>query len=141
VYGSAHIIRAKGTDETAIHAFLYEHGPIPWPTSLQDFPEANPGTLLRMHTVAPLGGNPIYAYLDIVAPDGTPWADTAGLRCAVQTVVRHTSPQAPFGCQIGPVAIRYGVAPEFVERWATSFHDLQDAVQRIWEDSTPLHGD
>lgn len=59
--------------ENAINGFLYEHGDVAWETP----PEPIEGSIgLLAHSflmVTPTGNNKVVSYLDIVAPDGTPY--------------------------------------------------------------------
>lgn len=55
-----------------INAFRHLHGrEFLWPDDAASLPETCPGVLDEARTRIAPGGNPVCAYLDIIAPDGT----------------------------------------------------------------------
>lgn len=59
-------------DENAINGFLYEHGAVTWETPPAPIAGAI-GELVHTFILVPQGGNKVMSYIDVVAPDGTPY--------------------------------------------------------------------
>lgn len=76
MYLTAHRVVSPVSLDEGINSFLYLHGPHTWqgvpPT---DAPDTNPGALVAKQIVVPPPGNRVRSYLDVVAPDETPWAE------------------------------------------------------------------
>jgi len=76
MYVTAQRVVSPTTSADGINSFIYLHGPYTWhglPPS--GIPEANPGSLVAKQIAVPPPGNRVRSYLDIVAPDETPWAE------------------------------------------------------------------
>lgn len=106
MYATAQQVSRQG--KAGINAFLYEHGKgFTWPADPSRLPEENPGRLARQHIELPPGNNPVHAYLDVLAPDGTP---PALLREALETFHQDILERSnPTTFAFRRVTLRFGV--------------------------------
>jgi hypothetical protein len=107
MYVTAHLVRANSGDE-GINGFLHHHGAdFAWPADPAALPDAQPGAIVARRIDLPPGGNRVRAYLDVVAPDGTP---RAALDQALAAFTRDLAERRnPTVFTAGDVAIRFGV--------------------------------
>ena len=130
MYVTAHLVRSTHGEE-AVHAFFHQHGSVLWPDDVVDWPETNPGRLAAQRTVLPLGGHPVHAFLDVLAPDDTPWSAVV---LALDALRLHLGDDdEPVVLISGPVTLRFGtdLGPEHDR--AAVLADLDAAVTRVLE--------
>jgi len=107
MYATAHLVRSSAGDE-GINAFLHLHGPdFPWPQDAAVLADTEPGKVILRHIEVPPGFNLVAAYLDVLAPDGTPREEIAGALAAVRQDLGERL--APTVFVHGRVTIRFGV--------------------------------
>lgn len=58
--------------ENGINGFLFEHGTVAWALPPEPITGAI-GELVHTFILVPPGGNKVMSYVDIIAPDGTPY--------------------------------------------------------------------
>src|SRR5690606_28704496 len=74
MYITAQRVRASQGGDEGINAFLHRHASS-WAEAPPDnIPDRDPGELVRSAVIIEPGGNQVRSYLDIVAPEGTPWS-------------------------------------------------------------------
>jgi hypothetical protein len=139
MYVTAHLVRSPGGDE-GINGWIHEHGSIPWPTSLPDIlklVETNPGEPLRESLgLCPVGGNSVLAYLDVLAPDGTPRADIVA---ALDHLYRLPPDQAPVAVLVdGVIAVRMSSRFGRRDEWADDVEELSRVVENLLRQDTRL---
>lgn len=108
MYATAHLVRGHG--EEGINAFLHHHGrTFPWPSEPWRLPEEGPGKIVARKVDLQPGGNDVRAYLDVLAPDGTPAGQIqAALAAFARELCERRNPTV-FEHAPGRVTIRFGV--------------------------------
>ena len=109
MYVATHLVR-RGNRE-GINAFLHEHPEdFEWPeaaAAVAALADENPGTITHSRTDIEPGGNPVRAYLDMLAPNGTSRNELAE---AVEALRRDLDERRnPTIFIHGKVTIRFGV--------------------------------
>ena len=106
MYVATHLVR-RGQRE-GINAFLHEHpDDLEWPENAAGLADEHPGKLTRRRTDIEPGGNPVRAYLDMLAPNGT---STKELTEAIEALRRDLHERRnPTSFVHGKVTIRFGV--------------------------------
>jgi hypothetical protein len=107
MYVTAHLVRSRSGDE-GINGFLHHHGAeFSWPADAADLPDTTPGEIVVRRVDLPAGNNQVRAYLDLLAPDGTPRAQ---IDQAMAAFVRDLHERRnPTVFVQGGVTIRFGV--------------------------------
>jgi hypothetical protein len=129
VYLTAQRVVAVSSGDEGINAFHHRHAQQwngPPPTSI---PDTNPGKLVnRAIEVAP-GGNSVRSYLDIIAPEATPWSD---IREALVAVAANcaTTP-FPWSSVIGNIKILASMDPRLSPSWQSELALLYQAILRV----------
>jgi hypothetical protein len=107
MYVTAHLVRSREGEE-GVNAFLHLHGAdFAWPADAAALADTTPGRVVRRRIDLQPGFNLVQAYLDVLAPDGTPREE---LDQAMATFARNLR-----GCRnptvfaLGRVTIRFGV--------------------------------
>lgn len=109
MYVTAHLVRSRSGDE-GINGFLHHHGAdFSWPPDAADLPDTTPGTIALRRIDLPPGGNQVRAYLDVLAPDGTPRAQLGQAMAAFARDLPERRNPTVF--VLGTVTIRFGVEP------------------------------
>jgi hypothetical protein len=109
MYLTTHLVRSRLGDE-GINAFLHHHGgDVAWPADAAGLPESRPGRIVRSRVDLPPGANHVRAYLDVLAPDGTPRAQLEQAVAALGADLHERRNPTVF--TRGPVTIRFGVEP------------------------------
>jgi len=137
MYVTAHMVRSRSGDE-GINGFLHHHGAeFSWPANAADLPDTTPGTIVLRRIDLPPGSNQVRAYLDVLAPDGTPRAqiDQALVAFARDLPERRN----PTVFVQGAVTIRFGVELG-LERIRELQLDMLAAVARALLDQGPPAG-
>ena len=129
MYITAQHVRAHAGAE-GINAFHYNHGPFGWQgLPPQGIPDQNPGTLVSQRIIVPPPGNRVRSYLDIVAPDETPWSE---IRPAFMTFVSEAqSTPFPWTGVYGRVVFRLGMEQALANGWQREIAELYRAVQAV----------
>ena len=129
MYLTAQRVRAPATGEEGINAFFYQHGPYVWegfpPAGI---PDANPGVLI--HSVLELrrqGGNRVRSYLDVVAPDETPWNEIR--RSFISFVSESQLNPLPWVGVRGRCFFRIGMESGLAQGWQHEVAVLYRAAQ------------
>ncbi len=108
MYATAHLVRGRG--EEGINAFLHHHGPsFAWPEDAWNLPETRPGSIVARKLDLEPGGNSVRAYLDVLAPDGTPAEQVRTALAALQRELCERRNPTVFEHAPGPVTVRFGV--------------------------------
>lgn len=107
MYVTAHLVRSRSGDE-GINGFLHHHGAdFSWPLDAAGLPDTTPGTIVLRRVDLSPGFNQVRAYLDVLAPDGTPRAQ---LDQAMAAFARDLPERRnPTVFVYGIVTIRFGV--------------------------------
>jgi hypothetical protein len=107
VYLTAHLVRSRDGEE-GINAFLHLHGTgFAWPADPTALADSNPGKIELRRTSLPPGGNDVRAYLDVLAPDGTPKREFDEALAALASDLDERRNPTVF--RHGRVVIRFGV--------------------------------
>lgn len=135
MYMTAHLIRSRSGDE-GINGFLHHHGAdFAWPTDAADLPDTTPGTIVLRRIDLPPGFNQVRAYLDVLAPDGTPRAQIDQAMAAFARDLQERRNPTVFVS--GVVTIRFGVELG-LERIRASQLDMLAAVAVAVLDEAPV---
>ena len=128
MYATAHLVSREGVE--GINAFLHEHGANKtWPSDATNLPETDPGNVVLRRTDHPPGGNPVRAYLDVLAPDGTaPEEIDAALRSMAADLAERRNPTV---FRHGVVTIRFGVERGLDLLREQQFGTLADVVREM----------
>jgi len=107
MYVTAHLVRSSDGDE-GINAFLHLHGAdFAWPADAATLADTTPGKDVCRRIDLQPGNNLVQAYLDVLAPDGTPRDE---LDRAIAALARNLGEcRNPTVFVFGGVTIRFGV--------------------------------
>ncbi len=112
-----------------MNAFLYSHGARTWTARPTDIPDKEPGTLLVNHIEVLPPGNNVRSYLDIVAPDETPWGE---VRIALMDFVGQCQPQPlPWVAQSGRCWFRLNMELGLAHQWHQELSLLYREAQSL----------
>lgn len=129
MYLTAQRVRSHGGAE-GINAFHYEHGLATWQgLPPRGVPDENPGALVANTIVVPPPGNRVLSYLDIVAPDETPWSEIRPAFMAFVSEAQHTP--FPWHGINGRTFVRLGMERSLSEQWHREIAELYRAVQSV----------
>jgi hypothetical protein len=120
-----------------INSFLYLHGAYDWNGSPPPewLPDDNPGVIADSVIEVPPPGNRVRSYLDIVAPDSTPFnhlVHAAGHPGVVD--------ELPATWVSGNVWCRFGTDGALAPQWQHELHRLLARVILLWKKQTPAIG-
>jgi hypothetical protein len=134
MYVVAQRVRAPGGAE-GVNAFYYTHGPFTWEgLPPEGIPDAEPGELQGSVIKVPPPGNQVRSYLDIVAPDDTPWMEIyRAFNTFVTLSQRQTLPWV--GVQ-GRCLFRIGLERALANHWQGEVAQLYRAVREVAGTST-----
>ena len=131
MYLTAHHVRSSKGHE-GINAFRHWHGDgFAWPADASALPEDEPGELDPGATsvTVPPGGNRVRAYLDVLAPDGTPASEIDGaLGVLAGDLAQRRNPTI---FRIGEVTVRFGVERGLESAKVESLEQLTKVVRRL----------
>jgi hypothetical protein len=129
MYLTAQRVRAPRGDE-GINAFFYTHGAVAWSgLPPHGIPDRNPGALVAQTVIVAPPGNRVRSYLDVIAPDETPWTE---IRPALISFVSEAQRQPfPWVGVSGRVFLRLGMEQSLAAQWAREIADLYRAVQSV----------
>lgn len=127
---TAQRVRRPTTGEEGVNAFFYIHGPTAWDGLPPDgIPEENPGTLAASRILVAPPGNRVRSYLDVVAPDETPWAE---IRPAFITFVSEAQAgEMPWSGVVGRCFFRVAMDAALAVHWQEALLDLYGAAQAV----------
>ncbi len=131
MYLTAHRLVTPLGDE-GVNAFLHLHGDqFAWPDDPAPLATSNPGEIVERNTEVPPGGNRVLAYLDVLAPDGTPAAE---IRAALLALAGDLDGRAnPTWSEQDRITVKFGVE-KAIERKGTrqsSLKELTEALGRL----------
>jgi hypothetical protein len=130
MYLTAQHVRAPVSDAEGVNAFFYLHGTDAWDElAAAGIPDRNPGTLAAQSITLPPPGNRVRSYLDIVAPDETPWSEIH--QAFVVFVSRSQRQPLPWVGAVGRFHFRIGVELSLVGRLQQEIADLYRAAQSV----------
>ena len=123
-----HVRASTGAD--GINAFHYSHVGRTWEgLPPHGIPDEDPGALVAQTIVVPPPGNRVRSYLDIVAPDVTPWAE---IRPAFMSFVAEAQRRRfPWAGVVGRTYFRAGMEQALAANWQREIADLYRAVQAV----------
>jgi hypothetical protein len=102
--------------EDAINGFLYDHGAVAWEEPPEPIGGAI-GQLARTFIMVPPGGNKVLSYIDIVAPDGTPY-EYIRERIIPWMVARASARQSlPWTAIVEDMRVGLHMTTAFVKAW------------------------
>lgn len=130
MYVSAQRVVAMDGAE-GVNAFFYRHGPLDWSGIPPDnIPYGNPGTLANSNVPVPPPGNRVRGYLDIVAPDGTPWSEIRQNLAAF--VADAKGDHMPWEGIRGRCFFKIEIERGLASGWTEELASLADAAYRVW---------
>lgn len=130
MYLTAQRVVSPDASRKGINTFLYLHGERAWQGGPPpDVPDRDPGTLASHSISVEPPGNRVQSYLDIVAPDGTPWTD---VRQALLEFVAESQPSPlPWRGHAGHCAFRLGMDSALSTHWQKELAVLYRAAQAL----------
>ena len=134
MYLTAHHVRTAAGPE-GVNAFLYLHRDADWEVPPVGLPDGNPGELVRSEVTVPPGNNPVRSYLDVVAPDGTPW-DEIGHGLVTFVAIAHEKP-LPWVGIVRRSMYRFGIEAGLAPLWRHEIATLLRASQQLFEAQWP----
>jgi hypothetical protein len=131
MYITAHRVRAPTSNAEGINAFFYVHGSVVWDDPVAaGIPDENPGTLMAQSiALSPPSGNRVRSYLDIVAPDETPWPEVR--QSFVTFVSSRLREPLPWAAAVGRCYFRIGVELGLMDHLEREIADLYQAGQGV----------
>jgi hypothetical protein len=129
MYLTAQHVQASSGAE-GVNAFRYDHETRVWdglpPAGI---PDQDPGVLIAQSIEVPPPGNRVRAYLDIVAPDETPWAE---IRRAFFTFVSEAQRSPlPWVGVVGRCLFRLEMERAVATQWQRELADLYRAAAAV----------
>jgi len=129
MYVTSQWVVASGGAE-GVNAFYYRHGSLDWSgIPPEGIPQSNPGTLVNETVAVPPPGNRVRAYLDVAAPDGTPWPEVQ--QNLVAFVADIQSEQLPWEGIRGRCYFRIEFGHDLASSWQQVLGDLINAAHRV----------
>jgi hypothetical protein len=130
MYLTAQRVHSPATGNEGINAFSYVHGPYTWQgLPPQGIPDQNPGELVVETVMVAPPGNRVRSYLDVVAPDETPWTE---IRPAFMAFVSDAQRRPfPWVGIVGRCLFRLGMERGLAQRWQREIADLYRAAQAV----------
>ena len=128
MYLAAQRVRRPTSGEEGVNAFFYKHAGYSWDGLPPDgIPDENPGELVRSTIAVPPPGNRVRSYLDIVAPDETPWTE---IRPAfVAFVSEAQAAPMPWTGVVGRCVFRAGMDAALAVGWEAELFGLYGAAR------------
>jgi hypothetical protein len=125
---SQHVLSASNGSE-GVNTYLYFHGACPWPQPSAGVQDQNPGTLAAQSISIRPAGNRVRSYLDVIAPDETPWAEVrAGW---IEFLGRCQRSPMPWTGQSGRCFFRLGMELGLARQWHHEVAVLYRASQAL----------
>ncbi len=120
------VISSRG--ENGINGFLYEHGAVVWEAPPEPI-AGSIGELVHQFILVTPGDNKIVSFLDIVAPDGTPYVSVREL--IVPWLVAQASAQQPLPWTGIVESMRFGLhmTAACAKLWKSEVSKLLTACQ------------
>lgn len=130
MYLTAQRVQRPNTHEEGINAFYYMHGPYVWDGLPPDgIPDENRGELARSSIAVTPPGNRVRSYLDIVAPDETPWTE---IRPALVAFVSEAQrEEMPWSGVVGRCLFRVSMDAALTSDWQRELVALYSAAQSV----------
>lgn len=130
MYLTAQRVVSTDASRKGVNVFLYLHGDLAWQGGPPPgVPDQDPGTLASHSISVEPPGNRVQSYLDIIAPDGTPWEE---VREALLAFVADSQPSPlPWRGQSGHCAFRLGMDRTLSGRWQKELAVLYRAAQAL----------
>jgi hypothetical protein len=130
MYLTAHRVVRPSTGEEGINAFFYLHGALVWDgLPPEGIPDREPGELTNEHVELQPPGNRVRSYVDIVAPDETPWTEVRP--AFVAFVTKAQASPLPWEGVVGRCYFRVGLEQALVAAWQSEFAKLFQAAQSV----------
>ncbi len=130
MYVTAHHVVNKARQLEGLNAFHYAHEGLTW-TALPPpgIPDDQPGVLTRQQISVRPGGNHVRSYLDIVAPDGTPWSEIEA--AFVSFLAKRTGEPLPWKGVVGRTVFRVGMDLGLVAQRHRELAQLLRAAKQV----------
>jgi hypothetical protein len=128
MYLTAHRVRRPTGPEEGVNAFFYVHGPTAWEgLPPEGIPDEEPGELVNSRISVQPPGNRVRSYLDIVAPDGTPWAEIGPAFIAFVSEAQVAA--MPWRGIVGRCFFRVGMDAALAADWQRELLGLYNAAE------------
>lgn len=129
MYLTAQRVLAIASGDEGINAFHHRHprswiGPPP-----AGIPETNPGELVKREIDISPGGNRVRSYLDIIAPEETPWSDIR--EALLSLAAANASTPFPWTQTSGNIRLLASMEPTLAPNWQTELALLYQAILRV----------
>lgn len=130
MYLTAHHVTSPTDQRQGINAFLYRHETLSWDGMPPvEIPSQNPGTLVAQSISVAPPGNRVRSYLDIVAPDDTPWNE---IRIGLMDFVGQMQPDPlPWSGLSGRCLFGLGMDRDLSHQWQRELAILYRAAQAL----------
>lgn len=128
MYLTAQRVKHPMSGEEGINAFSYMHGPRLWDgLPPNGIPDEDPGELASSRVAVAPPGNRVRSYVDIVAPDETPWTE---IRPAfIAFVSEAQASDMPWSGVVGRCFFRAGMEAALATNWQEELLDLYRAAE------------
>ncbi len=123
-----HVVSTNGAE--GVNAFHFSHEARVWDgLPPAEIPDQDPGVLVAQSIAVQPPGNRVRAYLDIVAPDETPWKE---IRPAFITFVSEAQRnQLPWVGVVGRCFFRLGMERAVATQWQRELAELYRAAAAV----------
>lgn len=129
MYLTAQRVLAVRSGQEGINAFHHRHAEQWLGAPPDDIPTSNPGELVNRETVVKPGGNRVRSYLDIIAPEDTPWSDIR--EALLSFAASSVNAPFPWSYTSGPIRIVAGMDPQLAPSWQSELATLYQAILRV----------
>jgi hypothetical protein len=122
-----HVVQPQ-TGADGINAYYYLHHSADWLVAPD--PEVDPGVLEDMDLeVQPAAGNRVRAFLEVAAPDGTPWAELR--QQLMRFILDHYDRPLPWEGTAGRCFFRIDMEEALAAHWQQEADSLYRALRAV----------
>jgi hypothetical protein len=130
MYLTAHHVISPSSQAEGFNSFFYVHGPYVWDAAPPaGIPDNNPGELMATHIEVPPPGNRVRSYLDVVAPDETPWSEIHESFIAFASQAQQQA--FPWVGVVGRCLFRINLELGLAQQWHHEIANLYRAAQTV----------
>ena len=128
MYLTAQRVLAVASGDEGINAFHHRHSHSWNGAPPGGIPETNPGELVNRETKIKPGGNRVRSYLDIIAPEETPWSDIR--EALLSLAAANAATPFPWTQISGSIKLLASMEPTLAPDWQTELALLYQAILR-----------
>lgn len=129
MYLTAQRIEPLTDGKGGINAFHHRHSHPLRSRELSKVPNDDPGIVVNQHISVKPGGNRVRSFLDVVAPEATPWERIRS--CFLRFVSQNRAEPMPWEGAVGECWFRLNMDAAIAEQWESELADLYLEVESV----------